>query len=173
MAKKIPELVLHFDDIETTNDTVTKVVEKFLQTVFENSYNAIIKIEPEERKIIIKSIPEKGEFDMKIQKDIGYSKVECELKDDCRDRIPERLAFFLTETMADNWNKFHATQFILFYNPEKYQVDIFWDYGMDDRTIKAYWVSNEQDGYNLDAPFWTREWLKPEHKKKTTGGGKQ
>lgn len=165
-----PHFLLHLDDMKTPNEVVVGIVDKALNVIFNNSLGAYIQIIPNETQIKVCPLDAKSDVDIPI--DEGWSKVDFELADDKRDRIPERLSFYLTETMADIWNKFHATEFILFYLPEEFRVIVYWNYGMDKKTIRAYWVSNEQNGYNLKAPFWTREWLKPEHKKRTDGGGK-
>lgn len=167
---KLPNFVLHISQIDTPNKAVADAVEKCLIVLFEKVNCCVVRIDPNKRVIDVKGLTEQDDELMDISE--GWSRVQMELKDDCRNRIPERMAFFLTETMMDNWNKFHATEFILLYVPDDYSIGIKWNVGMDDGMMKAYWVSNDQDGYNLKAPFWTREWMKPEHKNPAQGGGK-
>jgi len=156
------------------SDTATNIeVGETLEIVFNKFLSIgakaiVCKMLPNEHKIYIKPF-----LSLKIKKLDSFSMVNMVLKDELRPNYLEHYSFVFAESIIDIWNKFMPMEFVLMIDSEdKYNFSIGWDEGMNKKQIEAYWLKNSSDGYNTEALFWTREWLKDEHKLKSTGGGK-
>lgn len=156
---------------KATNIDVGKNLENvFNQLFLSPDVKAIAcKILPNEHKIVVKPYKK-----MKIKQINNFSVVRLNLKDELKHNYLEQYSFMFAETIVDIWNKYMPMEFVLLIDDkDKFKIDIAWDSGMDKAQVQAYWFSNHSDGYNIDAPFWSREWLKEEHKTQSTKGGKR
>ena len=152
-----------------TNLEVAEIIEHHIQTCF--NFTGINKvyviIEPNKHKILIKPY-----YKLNITPIKGVSCIECTLRDEHVKEWRKQVTFIGAESVVDIWNKFMATHFIICYDRDKQLLHFYMNIVMDDKQRKAYWIQNTTDGYNLEASFWRREWLKDEHKRQRLGGGK-
>lgn len=154
---------------EATNIEVGKQLEKLFNFLLNNKAKAIAcKMLPNEKEIYVKPF-----IQLKIKRPESWFEVHTELKKENQERWDEHFSFMFAETIIDIWNKFMPIEFVFMIDEQNpYKIMIGWDCGMNKEQIKEYWFSNSSDGYNPDAQFWRREWLKDEHKRNTRSGGK-
>lgn len=156
-------------------DATNIEVGKHLESVFNELFNAgataiACKIFPNEKEIYIKPF---SKFVPK-KKDIEFTSIRMELNKDLRDKYLQHYSFMFAETIVDIWNKYMPSEFYFKMDEDnKFKIEIGYDMGHTKSQVKAYWFSNNSDGWNTEAQFWRREWLKEEHKRPTTSGGKR
>jgi hypothetical protein len=158
-----------------TNIKVGEGVQSILDYLFKHNAKAvIIRIFPNEHQLFCKPFTW---IDVNKQSRIekeGWTEVNTKLKQENEKNCEEHFAFMIAETLVDIWNKFMVTEFVAKIDEQDpYSLMIGWDKYMTDKQQNQYWKSNTSDGYNPNALFWTREWLRDEHKRKATQGGKR
>lgn len=160
-------------ELSTTEDVTNIQVGKKLEELFYGLLSVgakalICKILPNDHKLIVM-----GFTTFKLKDDEAITVVGMNLKDELKERWAEHYAFMLAETINDIWNKYMADEFFLVLGEDdKFHFEIGWNQFMPKEELHKYWFSNRSNGYKEDAPFWTREWLREEHRIPTTGGGK-
>ena len=155
---------------DATNIQVATALEKVFRGLFSKTeVKAIVcKILPNEHKIYIKPF-----IQLNIKKVDSWFEVNTTLKDENQEDWILHFSFMFAENIVDAWNKFMPMEFVIrIDDKDPYTVKIGWDCGLSKEQVKAYWFSNNSDGYNTEAKFWSREWLREEHKLPSTGGGK-
>jgi hypothetical protein len=78
------------------------------------------------------------------------------------------ICFLFVELVVDAWLKFGAKEFMISYRPKNRQMNMYFNSGLMQEELDAYWKGHKFDGYYLDGSFWDREWSFP--KQKSHGG---
>lgn len=156
---------MHVPKDATNGEVADKLFDVFIY-LFKNKAKAIaVKMLPEESSLYIKPF---SFFKAKVLS--NFFSISSELKEEFRAEKFESFSFMYSDTLVEIWNKFMPMEFVFKY--EGNMMEMMWDEGMSGKQIKAYWFRNDRDGYNVNGNFWSREWLKTEHKEKADGGGK-